>query len=363
MNAQQLYDKALKYVEEGNLISFEHPELPLIGFKYSANAAFENKWDEVTTVCRGIVFDKNTKEVIARGFNKFFNLGEPNCPISDLKEDSYRREYIEKVDGSCILMYWYDGYIRTSTLGSFVSEQAIRARELLFEKYKIQSYAYLPEDTFDTEIFEYVSPENRIVVNYGDDEQLFYLGGHCELNSFEVNPYICQELSQEYLGMGMRLPKTSGNPDFDFKSEVPNSEGYVIRCHSNNLSSDGVEYVKYKFPTYVKAHALLSNLVPMRVIRLMESGDYDSVYKSLPPEWSEQLDDIYSLLTTEKEAIQNQISDMWKEIKSKNPQTDKDHALLIKEYPKEDQAFLFSMLRGFGMDNLIFKRLKEWYKC
>ena len=48
----------------------------LLGFKYTTNTVYSEDWDNVSLHARGIVFDYATGEVLARPFDKFFNLGE-----------------------------------------------------------------------------------------------------------------------------------------------------------------------------------------------------------------------------------------------------------------------------------------------
>ena len=47
-----------------------------VGFKYNINTTFNQLWDDVTINARGIAFDKDTGEIVARPFRKFFNHTE-----------------------------------------------------------------------------------------------------------------------------------------------------------------------------------------------------------------------------------------------------------------------------------------------
>jgi len=60
-----------EYEKEGWLISQSHPTLPLTIWNYSRTTQFEGKWDEITIMCRGLVTDDETGEVVARPFKKF----------------------------------------------------------------------------------------------------------------------------------------------------------------------------------------------------------------------------------------------------------------------------------------------------
>lgn len=45
-------------------------------FNFTRNAFYNKKWNDITTKARGLFIDVNKNEVVARGYNKFFNVGE-----------------------------------------------------------------------------------------------------------------------------------------------------------------------------------------------------------------------------------------------------------------------------------------------
>ncbi len=62
-----------RYKENGLLRCQKHNELPLLIWNYSEQVQFDDLWDEVTLMCRGLVTDQEGN-VIARSFSKFFNI-------------------------------------------------------------------------------------------------------------------------------------------------------------------------------------------------------------------------------------------------------------------------------------------------
>lgn len=127
MNLETLH----KYYEGGWLIKQNHPTLPLTIWNYSQQTQYEGKWDEITLACRGLVTDdKGT--VVARPFKKFFNMEEgKHTPTQDF-------EVYEKMDGSCIICFYYSDKWIFASRGSFISEQAQMA-EKLAKKYPIKT--------------------------------------------------------------------------------------------------------------------------------------------------------------------------------------------------------------------------------
>jgi RNA ligase len=156
-----------KYIDSGLVNENEHPEFPLVLYNYTQECQFGKKWDDVTRMCRGLIVHKETNEIIARPFSKFFNY-EEHVANGDAMPNEIPYVY-EKVDGSLGILYWFNGLPFIATRGSFSSDQAIWATQKIREKdlsFVDKRYTYL---------FEIVYPENRIVVSYGDMKDLVFL--------------------------------------------------------------------------------------------------------------------------------------------------------------------------------------------
>jgi RNA ligase len=70
MNLETLH----RYYEDGLLYKQTHPTLPLTIWNYTEKVQYEGLWDEITSMCRGLVTDD--KGIVARPFRKFFNIEE-----------------------------------------------------------------------------------------------------------------------------------------------------------------------------------------------------------------------------------------------------------------------------------------------
>ena len=147
------------YKEKSSLKCQKHPTLPLYIWNYTEKVQYNNLWDDITLNHRATVRDENGL-LIANSFPKFFNI-EENKHTSTNDFNVY-----EKMDGSFGMLFNYEGEWVFCSKGSFASEQAIKGFEIL-QKYNYQS---LPIQYFY--IFEIIYPENRIVVDYQDREEL-----------------------------------------------------------------------------------------------------------------------------------------------------------------------------------------------
>lgn len=161
----------------------------LLGFKYTTNTVYSEDWDNVSLHARGIVFDYATGEVLARPFDKFFNLGEMiNVETGELKPiagyvkqhlgfDNLSGDYkhqkfrvMDKLDGSLGIAFWTgtDWYVKTA--GSFESDQAKWANEW-FDMIIDPSVL----DKSKTYLFEIIYDEDKHPIEY-DFEGLVLLG-------------------------------------------------------------------------------------------------------------------------------------------------------------------------------------------
>ena len=120
---------------------------------------------------RTLILDAdNDWRTVCQGYSKFFNYGEGYLQDLDWKT----ARVLEKVDGSLIVCYWYDNKWNVCTTGTadggpfadLFWKQAERQGIRLPETWPGNAFFYM---------FEYVSPETRIVVPY--PEPHIYLHG------------------------------------------------------------------------------------------------------------------------------------------------------------------------------------------
>lgn len=140
----------------------------LVVANYSKQTMYTRTWDDVTENTRGLIFNKNTGEVAARPWKKFYNHMEDKAP--DLTTFG-EVEVTDKMDGSLGVGFRLDdGKLRIATKGSFGSDEAKEANKML------QNYTE-DIDASITPLFEIIYPGNRIVIDYKDTNELFLLGG------------------------------------------------------------------------------------------------------------------------------------------------------------------------------------------
>lgn len=151
-------------VDEGLVTDRRHGGLRILN--YTNKATYSEAWDEVTTLCRGLVVD-DRDEVVARPFPKFFGVQEPHAPAIP---DGCAMHVTEKLDGSLGIAYLHDGQTWITTRGRLDSPQGREGTEIWRERYA--SVRFGPDVT---PLFEVIYPENRVLVDYGTTRDLVLL--------------------------------------------------------------------------------------------------------------------------------------------------------------------------------------------
>ena len=124
--------------------------------------------------CRGIMFELdeagNLYRLACRPMEKFWNYLE--CPDTMNLDLSQVVDIELKVDGSLISSYMHNGELRLKSKGSLFSQQALDAIAWLNRTENEVLYALLRQTTIQgyTVNLEWISPTNRIVVGYLNDE-------------------------------------------------------------------------------------------------------------------------------------------------------------------------------------------------
>lgn len=255
-------------ITDGYVRERVHPDDPdLRILNYTPKTQAERIWTPTTRTCRGLIVHGD--QIAARPWAKFFNYGEHEDGTLDLGAPV---EVTDKLDGSLGILYTAPGgRLAIATRGSFTSEQALHATELLRTRYA----DWEPADRGSTYLFEIVYPENRIVVDYGQADDLVLLGKVTRAG--------------QALGPGSANwpgPRTQVFPARTLADALaleprPNAEGLVIRYPDTGV------IVKVKQDDYVALHRLVTGLSERTVWEHLAANDgaYTGLLEQVPDEF------------------------------------------------------------------------------
>ena len=134
-------------------------------------------WTHETMHFRSLVVDKEG-EVVSASFKKFFNWDE-KPELTPAPKSLEGASLMEKLDGSTLIFSRYKGHTVVRTRGTVDARKQENGHEIdvLLEKYsKFKEILESVETTDISYIFEWMSPLNRIVLNYGDEADMALVG-------------------------------------------------------------------------------------------------------------------------------------------------------------------------------------------
>jgi hypothetical protein len=241
--------------------------------------------DPLVRQCRGLILDSaDNWKIVARPWDKFFNEGE----VHAAKIDWPTARVQEKLDGSLIIMYWYEGDWRVATSGTPDASGEVGTAnpnytfQDLFWWLWDQLGCKKPHERWKdwTFHFELLTSYNRIVTKSQGNRIVFIsaraLDGEEEMvgaDEFPINTYHWEAVKDFPLS-------TMGAVLETFKEMDPLlQEGYVVV--DGNLNR-----IKVKHPGYLALHHLRGNgnLTAKRIIDVVRTGETAEILASFP-EW------------------------------------------------------------------------------
>lgn len=327
---QQLIALIEQGIEQGLISKRKHPTANLFILNYTPRTQYQWEWNQATINCRGLIVDQHYN-VIAKPFPKFFNLDQWQTlrnNVHHLFGVKYKSMFsgpfstTEKLDGSLGILYHDGNDFAIATRGSFESEQAIVATNILRTKYP--HFQPLPNHTY---LFEIIYPLNYIVVNYGNTHDLFLLtvlNNTTGLHTDTTHPFqVPKSFTFNTLDEVINHPQTQ------------NAEGFVLHFHDSNVR------LKFKFDEYNRLAKIRSNL-----------NNEQAIWKALlndePLDLSQVPDELYQLIQSMQNEIDRQIARIEDDVRQMldgiKHLSRKEIALHIQDYPY--RSILFAMLDG-----------------
>lgn len=366
------YKGYLNEEELGFININKHPEDEnIVILNYTEMATYEKRWNKYTMSARGLILDltdvvnNGIIYVLAKGFEKFPNFGSNE--IEGYEDDIDFNEVtsvMEKMDGSLGISYFFKGEIRFATRGSFKSEQALKATEIWRKKYaqheNLNVYVKAPV----TYLVEIIYPDNRIVVDYKDKEELVMLGViylFCEPR-FSDAYYEAVELEATTLKMPVasRYYFTIETLLEMKKSMTANEEGFVIRFSNGKR-------LKIKGEEYLKVHRVIHGLSDKAKVEAWSNDRMQEYIMVLPEEFRPELENLSNNLDKLKDALLGLLQVIY-EVINEESTDQKSFALTVnKMVNQEFRHFIFDAKKNgvISVDRVkhyIYKNYDEYLK-
>lgn len=345
MKAYEIFDTALldRHVSEGIIRAAHRDDMGLTAYKYSQRAVVTRTWDDVTLKTRGLVLSDDGS-IVARPFDKFFNLSEHPEGSIDLDAPGL---IMDKADGSLGIVFPFQGRWFVSTSGSLTSDQSVHATALMNERYS----HIKPVDGL-TLLVEIIYPDNRIVSDYGEMDDLVLLGAMSRAGRW-FSPVEAADL---FNWTGPVVDHRVGTIREALETPDPDdtTEGFVIRTPQT--------MVKIKYPSYLILHRAVSNLSHKTVLEALENGSFQEFLAILPDEFHEEAKGIAAAITVRKDEIVGTVQQALAGV----PEGDrKTKAIWITQNVPSDLKSLVMnsvMYDAFDLDAAVLKTLRKNFK-
>lgn len=344
-----------QYIKDGLITRRRHPEFPYAIYNYTAKTQFKRIWDDVTLQCRGLILDDDGN-IIARPFKKFFNFDELTPTLRDILNIPYNQFHLnyrvyDKLDGSLGVMYPHPDnkllYYMASR-GSFDSEQARVGTELLHGNWSSIGPMASPNDTY---LFEIIYPENRIVVDYGEERAIKLIGVVNVETGKDLSTYYlddwpggkCEEYTRESFGSFVSIKDNLSRK---------NKEGVVL------LYENGFR-VKIKFDDYIRLHRLMSQCTDRYIVECLKSGvDLEEVISDTPDEFYKEIESKVDYFRKKFYDIKRSHRDFYENIMSTHPYLLRKQIAGVFNSTKHP-GILFAMLDNKPCDQIILNIIKR----
>lgn len=211
------------------------------------------KWKPEEVIYRSLITSGNN--VVSIGFPKFFNYGE--IPENDHLITPLNSYALDKLDGSLIIRSVINGKVHWRSKGTHLLSTSFKLDEL---NNLINSYPNLNDPNYYPNyslLFEYISPNNRIVLRY-NWPKLVLLNAISHKDLRFMNRHQVDEIAIECSLSRPQFRLFSSLQNFiqETREDKSNIEGYVIVSETIN----GTLLTKVKTKSYVSKHSTISKV-------------------------------------------------------------------------------------------------------
>jgi len=287
-----------KFVVDGYNISIFNYRLAQYS-DFKVNSAFE---------MRGLAFVFNKDGSLYKRYillHKFFNLNQVEESQYSLIKDLEIKSISNKEDGSVAsFIRLPNGRVIAKSKMSFDSNQAIGMMRLYNSNKELREFINFTLDNDLVAVFEYVAPDNRIVLRYNKEELILL-----RLRDNNTGEYLDLTNYLKEIGSIRVAPSEVLTLDkvVELVNNVEDKEGWIIQF-TNGL------FIKVKTDWYFQLHGLLTNDICREniIIGYVLDDLIDDIIAQIPEDEVESHDRINKIISIVKSSISEKADDILK---------------------------------------------------
>lgn len=370
-------EKLEKHIANKDISKRKHPTLPIYILNYTTQCQYAANWTPETILARGLIVDEYDN-IIGRSFKKFFPPEQHDALALPQYPWGKPHTITEKMDGVLFIVTTYNGILVTATRGSFESDYVPVGNTILAKKYG--DFKFDPTKTY---VFELISPETRIVVNYGDRRDLVLLS--------VIDTETGAESLDDVLALSTTFPVPrvypSSTPADKIDTLFPDdgtTEGVVVHF------ADG-QRAKYKGTEYKRWHRIMTNtntltiweylavagvrkdyadnarfvaqairLDPKEVEAMLTHNDlFEAILDRTPDEWYDFVDKTRKILTEQFDVILRQSFKQYAKIEHIRDRKSKAIAISKMENPYKNICMQMMIYKPYN--HIIWREIRPKY--
>ena len=360
------------YLKAGWIQVQHHQEFPLDIYNYTRATVHENKWDAVTSKCRGIIVNRDTGEIVARPFEKFQNYGS-TTPVGESQAIPIGQPVVwEKMDGFMCTLYRYANKDYIASKGSFHSIHAKWATAQIRAKFGDR----LPLLGGKTLVFEGLHRDLRIVIDYKERQELVLLAVIDNETGEEYSTESLESVATELgfntpLNYELTLEQARAASLGDGKCD---EEGYVLTWYR---AGQPPFRLKMKMLQYLRLHRMVTGVSPKRIWEVLateQSTELKEYLSQSTPWFSDFVQKWVRALNAEYERIYDHGNHVYNQAQAKVERTFPNGFVTLLQLQagrrvfaetatapenKEFSAIAFAMLDGKQIAPVIWKMVRH----
>jgi len=324
----------------------------------------ESKPDIKAYEMRGLTFVFNKDGSLYKRFlllEKFFNLNQvPESMYSIVK--NYKIKWINnKEDGSIAsFIKLPNGKVLGKSKMGFDNEQANGINRIYKNRADVKKFVDWCFQNDITAIFEYVSPANRIVLRYLDEDLILLrmrdnsTGKHLDIKDYldKIDTIRIAPFEDDYKDLDSLIELNATQVD---------KEGVIVQTE-NEYGRDF--FFKIKTPWYMERHGLLTNDIYREhiIIGYILDDKIDDILGQIPEDEKEAHERIEKIISIVKKAISDKVSEIEKTYEQfvKSGISKKDYALKHR-VDNPNFAFVMNMVKADDLRKMSKEEILDIY--
>jgi len=310
---------------------------------------------------RGLTFVFNQDGSLFKRFlllEKFFNLNQvPESMYSIVKD--YKIKWVNNKEDGSIASYIQlpNGKVLGKSKMGFDNEQANGINRIYKTRTDVKTFVDWCLQNGITAIFEYVSPANRIVLRYLDEDLILLrmrdntTGKHLDIKNYldKIGTIKIAPFEDDYKDLNSLIEVNATQVD---------KEGVIVQAE-DKFGKDF--FFKIKTPWYMSLHGLLTNDIYREhiIIGYILDDKIDDILGQIPEDEKEAHERIEKIITIVKKVIDEKVQDIKKsyQIYLDMDSNNKEYAL---KYYKKEPNFGYVMQMAKGQDS--YELAKDWLR-